>query len=148
MKLPAAIRDAFREQGRRGGRLRAERLAPARRQAIARRAALTRWIRARFGGPSFADLGLPGGDLVDRGLDDVAAGRITADSVLVALAQSRLRREGVPVPHIDWSDPDHRLYRLLESTDGDLAHHRYLARLRLIQSFADACARVLRAARA
>ena len=148
MKLPPAVRDAFREHGRRVGHLRAERLSPERRRAIARGAALKRWIRARFGEPSFAKLRLPGGDLVDHGLEDLASGRVTADSLLVALAQSRLRREGVPVPYVDWPDPDHRLYRLLESTDGELAHHRYLARLRLIHSFADACARLVGAAHA
>ena len=32
-----------------------------------------------------------------------------------------------------------RLYRLLEESDGDLAHARYLAHVRQAASFADAC---------
>jgi hypothetical protein len=31
-----------------------------------------RWIRTRFGAPSFEVLGLPGGELVDTGLPDLA----------------------------------------------------------------------------
>jgi hypothetical protein len=37
-------------------------------------------------------------------------------------------------------DADIRLYRLLEHTEGDLAHARYLAYLRRAASIADACA--------
>jgi hypothetical protein len=93
----------------------------------------------RFGNPRLAALGLPGGDLVDRGLDDMAAGRETNESLLVALAAPRLRREGVPVPAVPWRDPDHRLYRRLEASEGDLAHARFLALVRQVVSFSDAC---------
>ena len=88
---------------------------------------------------SFAALGLPGGAMMDTGLDDLAAGRETPDSLLVSLAATRLRREGVPVPRTLPSDAEWRLYRMLEETGDDLAHARYLARLRLVMSFADAC---------
>ena len=54
-------------------------------------------------------------------------------------AAPRLRREGVPLPGNSFPDSDVRLYRLLERQDGDLAHARYLAWLRRIVSFADAC---------
>ena len=66
MKLPRSVREEFRRFGRQGGEARARRLSPTRRRAVARRGALTRWIRARFGAASFAELGLPGGDLIDR----------------------------------------------------------------------------------
>lgn len=36
-------------------------------------------------------------------------------------------------------DPDLRLYRLLERTEGDLAHDRYNAIRRQLVSFADCC---------
>ena len=88
--------------------------------------------------PRFADLGLPGGDVVDEGLADLASGRTSAASLLVSLAAPRLRREGVPVTNTQ-PDPELQLYRLLSSTEGDLAHARYNAYLRLIVSFADAC---------
>jgi hypothetical protein len=61
----------------------------------------------------------------------------------VSLASPRLRREGVPLPAYTFRDGDYRLYGLLLERDGrELAHARYLARLREIQSFADACARL------
>jgi hypothetical protein len=96
-------------------------------------------VRVRFGGPRFADLGLPGGDMVDRGLDDLAAALETPDSLLLCLAEPRLRREGVPMPGACFRDADHRLYRMLERRHGGLAHARYLAHVRQVASFADAC---------
>jgi len=111
---------------------------PEERTAVARRAATARWIRARFGGPSFGPLGIPGGDLVDAGLADLASGETTVESLLVSLAVPRLRREGVPVGPTQ-PDPERRLYDLLTETAGDLAHARYGAYLRQMVSFADAC---------
>jgi hypothetical protein len=99
---------------------------------------MVRWIRQRFGAASFAALGLPGGDLVDAGLSDLASGRTTAESLAVSLAAPRLRREGVPVG-APLDDPERRLFRQLSRTDGDLAHARYNAYLRRLVSFADAC---------
>ena len=141
MRMPDHVRAQFQRHGRRGGRVRARRLSAEARVAIARRSALRRWIRVRFGEPSFGDLGLPGGALIDQGLDDLAGGRETRESLLVSLAASRLRREGVPVSGHSLCDADHRLYRLLETTEGALAHARYLALLRQVTSFADACRR-------
>jgi hypothetical protein len=97
-------------------------------------------VRERFGAPAFEEVGLPGGNMIDQGLEDLANERETPESLMVALAAPRLAREGVPIPRTPRiSDADHRLYRLLEHQDGDLAHARYLARLRLLESFADAC---------
>jgi hypothetical protein len=77
--------------------------------------------------------------MIDKGLDDLAAERETAESLAVSLAAPRLRREAVPLPATRLADADRRLYRLLERAHGDLAHARYLARLRQVASFADAC---------
>jgi hypothetical protein len=139
MDLPENVRRQFEAFGRKGGRARARRIPPAGRKAIARWAALRRWIEHRFGHPRFGDMGLPGGDAIDRGLEDLAWGRETAESLMVSLAASRLRREGVPLPATPLPDADARLYRLLERQNGDLAHARYLAHLRQLTSFADAC---------
>ena len=138
MRLPSEIREQFRRYGREGGRKRAAGMNAEDRKAVARRAAISRWVRARFGASSFAELGLPGGAAVDTGLVDLAWGRVTAESLLVSLAAARLRREGVPIgsPH---TDPEDRLYRLLEERGEDLAHARYRAYRRQIVSFADAC---------
>jgi hypothetical protein len=114
-------------------------MSPDARRAVARIAAIQRWTRVRFGAPRFAELGLPGGELVDAGLAALAAGHETAESLLVSLAAPRLRREGVPVPADVLPDAETRLYQLLGRTNRDLAHARYLAYLRQAASFADAC---------
>jgi hypothetical protein len=145
MDMPDNVRRQFQAFGREGGMARARRMPSADRKAIARWAALRRWIEHRFGHPSFGHLGLPGGNAIDRGLEDLAWGRETAESLMVSLAASRLRRERVPLPTQPLADADARLYRLLERQDGALAHARYLARLRQVASFADACRSIQRA---
>jgi hypothetical protein len=115
-------------------------MSPTARKSVARKAAIQRWIRVRFGAPSFEVLGLPGGELIDTGLADLAVEEESMESLLVSLAAPRLRREGVPLPHDVFANAGVRLYRLLERTDGSLAHSRYLACLRQAASFADACA--------
>ena len=139
MKLPATVRDRFRTYGQAGGRARAARMSSEARRTVARKAAIRRWTRVRVGSPSLGALGLPGGDLIDAGLDALAAGEHSVESLLVSLAAPRLRREGVPVSGPSIPDADLRLYRLLERTSGDLAHARYLAYLRQVVSFADSC---------
>jgi hypothetical protein len=116
------------------------------RSAPLRRAGFAR-DSARRASPS----SLPGGDVVDTGLADLAAGTVSAASLAVSLAAPRLRREGVPVPHGSVQpDAEDRLYELLSAAAGDLAHARYAAHLEQIASFADACrlARRPRASRA
>jgi hypothetical protein len=139
VRLPPSLLAEFKRQGRRGGLARARRLTPGARKAIARRAGIRRWTRARFGAARFEDLRLPGGVAIDKGLDDLAGGIESLESLVVSLAASRLRREGVPVPEECLQDADRRLYRLLESRNDALAHARYLAWLRQVASFADAC---------
>ena len=56
---------------------------------------------------------LPGESLVTRGLEDLTAGRESAESLLVAIGAPRLRRLGVPVPDVLPATPEHRLFRLL-----------------------------------
>jgi hypothetical protein len=142
MQLSKRARAAFRRLGREGGQARARRLSPEARRTIARKAVVRRWIRARFGATGFAALGLPGGERIDQGLADLAEEKPTADALLVCLAAPRLQREGVPLPAPRFDDPERRLYRLLETTEGELAHARYLARLREAASFSDACFRL------
>jgi hypothetical protein len=138
MKLPLEVREQFRRYGRAGGRARAARMSADAIRGIARRGAVARWVRKRFGATSFRELGLPGGEMVDAGLADLAAGKISAESLAVSIAMPRLSREGVPLspPH---ADPEDRLYRLLSHQSKDLAHARYSAYLRQMSSFADAC---------
>lgn len=139
MELPESVREQFRAYGREGGRKRAAQMSPEARQVVARMAAIRRWIQVRFGSPSFEMLGLPGGRAVDAGLTALAAGRESIESLVVSLAAPRLKREGVPLPQNVIADADVRLYRLLEREGVELAHARYLACLREMASFADAC---------
>jgi len=80
---------------------------------------------------------LPGGDLIAKGLRDLAAGQETTEALLVAVGAGRLRRAGVDVPAeahtID--SPEHRLYELLEARDVRAAHGRYNALVRRLVSF-------------
>ena len=138
MKLPAEVRERFRRHGRSGGQARAARMSSEARRAVASRAAMARWIRVRFGASNFASIGLPGGDIVDAGLADLADGRTTVESLAVSVAAPRLRREGVPLRRTE-EDPEEHLYALLARSAGDLAHARYGSYLRQIASFADAC---------
>jgi hypothetical protein len=85
---------------------------------------------------------LPGRDLIEQGLADLAAGTETAAALLVSIGAPRLRQLGLEVV-----DPipggEHRLYELLSRTDPDSAHSRYNALVRRLVSFerALACAR-------
>jgi hypothetical protein len=86
---------------------------------------------------------LPGADLVEHGLRDIAAGQETAAALLVLIGAPRLRRLGLIVPPAPsaWfaaphdPSPEHRLYALLARTDADSAHSRYNALIRTLVSF-------------
>jgi hypothetical protein len=78
---------------------------------------------------------LPGGDLIRRGLEDLAAGRESKESLLVSIGAPRLRGLGLCVPETSSSPPEHRLYELLACSDADSAHSRYNALVRRLVSF-------------
>jgi hypothetical protein len=137
MKLSQRARNQFKKFGADGGKARAGRLSAAQRKSIARRAAMKRWIRQRFGANDFASLGLPGGELIDTGLADLARNEATPESFAVSLAASRLHHEGVPV-RVSMPNPEQGLYDALCKSSGDLAHERYGAYLAQVASFADA----------
>ena len=80
---------------------------------------------------------LPGYDLVNVGLADLAGGRETESALLVAMAAPRLRAIGIDVPQGGGERPSHRLYELLTESDGG-AHSRYNALVARVVSFARA----------
>lgn len=84
---------------------------------------------------------LPGGALIEAGLADLAAGRETVPSLLVAVATHRLRQAGLDVPAHDFHEAELRLYRLLGRDDASSAYSRYNALLRRLVSFAHALER-------
>jgi hypothetical protein len=81
---------------------------------------------------------LPGGDLVEEGIADLALGVESIPALLVSIGAPRLRRIGLPVPATLIGSPEHRLYEKLAESDPDSAHSRYNALLRRLVSFEDA----------
>ena len=84
---------------------------------------------------------LPGAELIEQGLRDLASGAETVESLLVSLSAPRLRALGIVVPS-PFADAEQRLYLLLAAQHGDGAHARYNALIRRVVSFqrAAACA--------
>jgi hypothetical protein len=85
---------------------------------------------------------LPGADLIESGLKDLASSVESVPGLLVAIGAPRLRQLGIDVPETP-RDPEHRLYALLASDDPDSAHSLYNALIRRLVSYerALACAR-------
>ena len=84
---------------------------------------------------------LPGADLIEQGLIDLASGSETIESLLVSIGAPRLRTLGYAVPAL-FEHPERRLYQLLAHQYGAGAHSRYNALVRQVVSFqrAAACA--------
>jgi hypothetical protein len=80
---------------------------------------------------------LPGQELVELGLADLAAGRISDFSLLVLIAAPRLTRLGIEVPNGSGLRPyEHQLYARLEERLGAGAHSYYNSLIRRIVSYA------------
>lgn len=77
---------------------------------------------------------LPGSDLVERGLRDLASGEVSEESLLVSIGAPRLGRAGIDVRD-PLASPELRLYELLRRLHGDAAHGRYNALVRRLVSF-------------
>jgi hypothetical protein len=77
---------------------------------------------------------LPGADLIDRGLGDLAAGRRSEFSLLLAIGAPRLGERGIAV-EASWPCPEHELYELLGSVHGDGAHAAYNSLIGRLVSF-------------
>jgi hypothetical protein len=85
---------------------------------------------------------LPGGDLVQAGIDDLARGVESIPALLVSIGADRLGRAGLAVPAPVLASPERRLYDLLAKDDPDAAHSRYNALIRRLVS----CERALECA--
>jgi hypothetical protein len=84
--------------------------------------------------------GLPGYELVERGVEDLAHHRVTRESLLLSRFSARFADAGMPLP-ASLEEPDRRLYELLVSVEGDAAHSAYNALTRRIVSFLRAAER-------
>ena len=76
----------------------------------------------------------PGGELIRRGVDDLAKARESAEALLVLIGAPRLRRLGFDIPEVQ-GIPEHRLYDLLNRSDPDAAHSQYNALIRRLVRF-------------
>jgi len=83
-------------------------------------------------------LQLPGGDLVVEGLKDSDAGIVSESSLVVQIADRRLKQLGIVVRDLPVQTPELELYRRLEKRLGSGAHHHYNSLIRRIVSFAEA----------
>lgn len=77
----------------------------------------------------------PGGELVQRGLDDLSKGVESEAALLVQIGAPRLRRFGLIVPDTGSEPAEHRLYARLAVSEPDSAHSRYNALIRRLVSF-------------
>jgi hypothetical protein len=78
---------------------------------------------------------LPGEDLIEKGVQDLRAGRETIEAFLVAIGSPRLKRLGIDLPEQLPNNPEHCLYDLLALDDQDSAHSRYNAFIRKLVSY-------------
>lgn len=82
---------------------------------------------------------LPGEELVEQGLADLAQDRVTDCSLLVLLAAPRLKRLGIHIPNRAFPRPyEHQLYARLAERLGTAAHSHYNSLIRRIVSYARA----------
>jgi hypothetical protein len=77
---------------------------------------------------------LPGEDLIQRGLADLAAGVESVESLLVSIGAPRLSGLGVAVEN-PFPSPEHRLYALLSAEEPTSAHSGYNALIRRLVSY-------------
>ena len=80
---------------------------------------------------------LPGEELIEKGVADLAAGVESVESLLVSIGAPRLRGLGVAVEN-PFPTPEHRLYELLSAEDAASAHSRYNALIRRLVSYESA----------
>lgn len=80
---------------------------------------------------------LPGEQLVEQGLADLAQDRVSDASLLVLIAAPRLRRLGIRIPNRSCQQPcEHQLYARLDERLGAGAHSYYNSLIRRIVSYA------------
>ena len=141
-----SIHTYFKMIGRKGGKERARKSSAATLSSQARSAVITRWMRKRFGADNFKALSLPGSEIVDPGLRDIANGNFLSPCALaVAELRPRLRFLGVPMSDVSnqISDPRTLLYQTMEAKEGDMAYVRFCALLERLDSFCDSLASIV-----
>ncbi len=88
-----------------------------------------------------ADLeGLPGAELVRRGVEDLSRNRISAEALTLSIASTRLRRLGIELPEEGTfpADRERALYALLCADGEDDPYFRFNSMRRTLDSFVEA----------
>ena len=143
--MKALVRAYLAEIGRKGGtRSRRTLTAEQARAMVAKREANRAPRRFERLGDDWHLRDAPGYDIVRDGLTDIANGRESVNSLLVAIAAPKLRFLGIEVPP-QQKGAEERLFDLLELEHGDAAHGRYNAWIRRMVSFSRAVAVAKRA---
>jgi hypothetical protein len=78
--------------------------------------------------------GLPGADLIQKGVHDLGQGVESVEALLVSVGAPRLARLGFEL-NSPFPSAEHRLYELLRRENPDAAHSRYNALIRRLVSF-------------
>ena len=92
--------------------------------------------------PTACEASLPGAELVQQGLADLAENRVSDCALLVLIAAPRLKRLGVQIPDRSFPNPhEHQLYARLAERMGAAAHAHYNSLIRRIVSYAHALER-------
>lgn len=81
------------------------------------------------------DPNLPGAEIIEKGLADLAKGLVTIESCLVSMAPNLLEEVGINFPDRPIDEPELTMFRLIESRSGDAAHSQYNALRRRLVSF-------------
>jgi hypothetical protein len=87
------------------------------------------------------DSPLLGAELVQRGLQDLAESRVTAEALLLSRFPERLASVEVALPTDPLVDPEIRLYTLLSLEHGSGTHGAYNALTHRLMAFMRAAAR-------
>jgi len=78
---------------------------------------------------------IPGEDLIEQGIHDLAQGLDTIPAFLVSIGAPRLRRLGLPIPPKVLPSPERGLYERLRSSNPNAAHSQYNALIRRLVSY-------------
>jgi len=79
----------------------------------------------------------PGADLIEKGLEDLRRGLVSAEALLVLIGSPRLKRLGLNIPNPENSPavPEHALYQFLQQQSPRDAYGRYNALIRRLVSY-------------
>ena len=78
--------------------------------------------------------GVPGADLVERGIEDLTHERESIEALLVSIGAPRLSAAGIAMP-LPIPSPEHKLYTRLAEEKANGAHSAYNALIRRLVSF-------------